>query len=198
MPGVTQQSIDVTQEDSVRRASELASAVGPLDLVIVASGVLHRGDELVPDKSLRQFDPEKLIEVMRVNTVGPALVAKHFLPKLRRDRKTVFAALSARVGSINDNRLGGWASYRSSKAALNMLLRTFAIEHARKCPESVVAALHPGTVDTALSKPFTSGTPEHRLFTADHSAACLLNVIDHLVPANSGGFYAWDGSPIEF
>jgi NAD(P)-dependent dehydrogenase (short-subunit alcohol dehydrogenase family) len=125
------------------------------------------------------------------------MVAKHFLPLLRKGRKTVFAALSARVGSISDNRLGGWSSYRASKAALNMLLRTLAIEHARKWPDSVVVALHPGTADTALSKPFSSRVPAERLFSPSRSAGYLLGVIDDLKPSTTGGFFAWDGTPIE-
>jgi NAD(P)-dependent dehydrogenase (short-subunit alcohol dehydrogenase family) len=197
-PGVTGLFIDITSEGSIQAAAQRAAAAGPLDLVIVASGLLHRGEKLTPEKSMRELDADKLIEVMRVNAIGPALVAKHFLPLLRRDRKTVFAALSARVGSIADNRLGGWAAYRGSKAALNMLLRTLAIEHARKRPESVVVALHPGTVATALSEPFVGKLSNERLFTPDQSAAYLLGVIDGLAPADTGGFFAWDGKAIEF
>jgi NAD(P)-dependent dehydrogenase (short-subunit alcohol dehydrogenase family) len=133
-----------------------------------------------------------------INTIGPALVAKHFLPKLRRKQKTVFATLSARVGSINDNRLGGWASYRMSKAALNMLVRTIAIEQARSAPETVVVALHPGTVDTQLSKPFTKRVDASQLFSPECSAKQLLQVIDRLQAENSGGFYAYDHARIEY
>ena len=190
--------IDITEEESIRAAEETASRDGPLDLVIVASGILHRDSELQPEKSMRALDPKALCEVFRINAVGPAMVAKHFLPRLRTGHKTVFAALSARVGSISDNRLGGWASYRASKAALNMLLKTLAIEHARRWPDSVVVALHPGTVDTALSKPFSSRVPAERLFEPSQSARYLLGVIDDLTPAATGGFFAWDGTPIEY
>ena len=117
---------------------------------------------------------------------------------MRKKSKTVFAALSARVGSISDNRLGGWYAYRASKAALNMLLKTLAIEYARRYPESIVAGLHPGTVDTGLSRPFTRRTPEGRLFPAERSARHLLSVIDGLRPEDSGGVYAWDGQRIEY
>jgi NAD(P)-dependent dehydrogenase (short-subunit alcohol dehydrogenase family) len=190
--------IDVTEETSIRAAAETWSRDCPLDLVIVASGILHRGSELQPEKSMRALDPEALEEVFRINAIGPAMVAKHFLPRLRTGHKTVFAALSARVGSISDNRLGGWASYRASKAALNMLLKTLAIEHARRWPDSVVVALHPGTVDTALSKPFSSRVPAERLFEPSRSARHLLGVIDDLTPEATGGFFAWDGTPIGF
>jgi NAD(P)-dependent dehydrogenase (short-subunit alcohol dehydrogenase family) len=190
--------MDVCDEASIRSGADLARSIGPLDLVIVASGILHRGTQIRPEKSMRTLDADQLIEVMRVNAIGPALVAKHFLPLLRPGRKTVFAALSARVGSIEDNRLGGWASYRSSKAALNMLLRTLSIEHARKRPDSLVVALHPGTVATPLSEPFTRNVAVDCLFTPDESAARLLDVIDGLEPADTGGFFAWDGSTVDY
>jgi NAD(P)-dependent dehydrogenase (short-subunit alcohol dehydrogenase family) len=190
--------IDIAEEESIRAAAEIASRDGPLDLVIVASGILHRGSALQPEKSMRALDAEALLEVLRVNAVGPAMVAKHFLSRLRTEHKTVFAALSARVGSISDNRLGGWASYRASKAALNMLLKTLAVEHARQWPGSVVVALHPGTVDTPLSKPFSSRVPAERLFAPSQSARHLLRVIDGLTSAATGGFVAWDGTPIQY
>ena len=113
-----------------------------------------------------------------------------------RDRRAVFTALSARVGSIGDNRLGGWHSYRASKAALNMILRNLAVELGRTHPQAVVAGLHPGTVDTGLSAPFQKGVKPEKLFTADHSAERLLAVVDGLTPADSGGVYAWDGARI--
>lgn len=190
--------LDLTDESSVAAAADAASASGPLDLVIVASGILHRGPGIQPERSLRELDPQALMTAFSINAVGPAMVAKHFLPHMRRDHKTVFAALSARVGSISDNRLGGWASYRASKAALNMLLKTIAIEHARQSPRSIVAGLHPGTVDTNLSSPYTSRVPEGQLFTPDMSAEYLLRVINALEPADSGRLLAWDGKRIEF
>lgn len=190
--------LDLMDEPTIEAAAELATAGSPLDLVIVASGILHRSQQVMPEKSMREIDPQVLAEVFAINTIGPALVAKHFLPKLRRKHKTVFAALSARVGSISDNRLGGWASYRMSKAALNMLLRTMAIEQARRSPESVVVAMHPGTVDTGLSKPFTKRVDASTLFSPASSAEKLLHVIDGLQPDDSGVFFAYDGSRIEF
>ena len=147
---------------------------------------------------MRELDLQRLTQLFAVNAAGPALVAKHFLPLLRKNSKTLFASLSARVGSISDNRLGGWYSYRASKAALNMLLKTFAIEHARQWPDSVVAGLHPGTVDTALSQPYTSRTPKETLFSPETSARHLLKVMNQLSPEESGGVFAWDGSRIQY
>lgn len=190
--------IDITDEPSVRRAADVATRDGPLDAVIVATGILHRGDALRPEKSLRDVDAASMTAVLAANTLGPALVAKHFLPHMRRDVKTVFAALSARVGSINDNRLGGWVSYRSSKAALNMILKTLAIEHTRRFPKSIIVGLHPGTVDTGLSAPFQSRVPKGRLFTPEKAVGHLVRVIDSLAPSDSGNLLAWDGSTIEF
>lgn len=190
--------LDFADEASVQQAAQTASRDEPLDLVIVATGILHRDPDISPEKTMRELDPAALAEVFAVNTIGPTLVAKHFLPTLRRGAKTVFAALSARVGSTTDNRLGGWASYRMSKAALNMMLRTMAIEQARLRPDCVVAALHPGTVDTGLSAPFQTRVPDGKLFTPRYSAGCLLDVLDKLQAADSGGFFAYDGSRIEF
>lgn len=194
---VTTGNIDLADEQSINAAAAIASRDGELDLVIVATGILWIDDSVRPEKTMKELDPATLATVFSVNTIGPALVAKHFLPTLRKRSKTTFAALSARVGSIGDNRLGGWYAYRASKSALNMLLKTLSIEHARLWPDSVVAGLHPGTVDTSLSRPFTGRTPQDKLFSADQSAGYLLDVIDGLKPADSGGVFAWDGSRIE-
>ena len=196
--GIVRHAIDISDEDSVRQAAAASTERAPLDLVIVATGILHDDDGLRPEKSLKELEPQQLVRVFAVNAIGPALVAKHFLPRLRSGHKTVFAALSARVGSIGDNRLGGWASYRASKAALNMLLRTAAIEHSRRFPMSVVAGLHPGTVDTPLSEPFSANVPDGRLFTPAFAAERLLAVIDGLRPEDSGRVYAWDEEPIQW
>ncbi len=171
---------------------------GPLDLVIVATGRLTRSDGSGPEKALRQLTAAALAEQFADNAIVPALIARAVEPLLPRDRRAVFAAISARVGSISDNRLGGWHAYRASKAALNMLLRNVAIEWARTRPRAVVAALHPGTVDTALSAPFQRGVAPDKLFTPEQSAAAMLAVLDGLTPEDSGGFYAWDGQPIGY
>ena len=187
--------IDVSDESSIAAAAERLSE--PLDLVIVATGLLHDW-ELSPERSLAELDPQKLAKSFAVNAIGPALVAKHFSPRLAKGRRVVFAALSARVGSIEDNRLGGWYGYRASKAALNMLIRSLAIELRRTRPLAVCACLHPGTVDTALSQPFQRNVAPDKLFSPAGSATHLLDVIDGLTPEQSGGFYAYDGGRIPF
>ena len=166
--------------------------------MIVATGLLHDGAGLQPEKTWRTIEAEALERAYRVNAVGPALIAKHFLPRLERGRKTAFAVVTARVGSISDNQLGGWYAYRASKAAANMLVRTFSIELARRNPAALCVALHPGTVDTALSEPFQGGVPQGKLFSPAKSARSLLDVLDELGPDDSGQLYAWDGQRIPF
>ncbi|MEL6963329.1 MAG: SDR family NAD(P)-dependent oxidoreductase [Pseudomonadota bacterium] len=192
-------SFNLDDEETIARAAEdIANRVEKLDLVIVATGVLHQDDVLLPEKTWRSLDAAAMERVFRINTIGPALIAKHFLPLLARDRKSVFAALSARVGSIGDNQLGGWHAYRASKAALNMLIRNFAIELERRHPQGIVVGLHPGTTDTALSKPFQSHVPKGKLFSTAFVADRLLRVIDGLTPEDSGLVYDWDGKVIPF
>ena len=199
-PGVekcTWCAVDIERQESIEAAAE-SLGDRALDLVIVASGILHEGERLRPETSVKQLDGANMAKVFAVNTIGPALVAKYFLPRLRARSKAVFAALSARVGSISDNRLGGWSSYRASKAALNMYLKTLALEQTRRRPQSIVIALHPGTVATALSAPFTRRASDRKVFTAEQSVDYLLNVIDGLTAGDSGGFFAWDGQPIDY
>lgn len=185
--------VDVTDEASVAAA---AARVTPgIDLVLVATGLLHEG-ERGPEKNWAQLDADWLARNFLVNAIGPALVAKYFLPLLRRDRRAVFAALSARVGSISDNRLGGWYGYRASKAALNQLVRTLAVEEKRRNPQGIVVALHPGTVDTDLSRPFQGNVQPGRLFKPDRAAVQLLDVIDGLKPADSGRLFDWEGKEV--
>ncbi|CAN5453184.1 SDR family oxidoreductase [soil metagenome] len=182
---------DLENEASIEAAAgEVAKGPAPT-LVFVATGILHHGE--APERSYKAMTPEHLMRDYRINAVGPALVAKHFLPLLPRDRRAVFAALSARVGSISDNRLGGWHAYRASKAGLNMILKNLAIETARSHPLAVITGLHPGTVDTGLSAPFQKGVAEGRLFDAAWSAERLLAVVNGLTPVDSGGVFAWDG-----
>ncbi len=188
--------LDYDSHASIERAAEQVAEHGPLDLVFIATGILHRGDDIRPEKTMGDIEGAALAQVFAVNTIGPALVARHFLPLMRRGSKTVFAALSARVGSIADNRLGGWVAYRASKAALNMTLKTLSIEQARKRPDCVVVALHPGTVATDLSEPFTGNVADDKLFDTGRAAGQLLDVIDGLGPDDTGGFFAWDGRHI--
>lgn len=187
--------IDLTSDTSIEAAATALAGEAPFDLILIASGVLH-GDGLAPEKSYRQLDGAALDRLFRVNAIGPALVARHFLPLLRPAGRAMFAALSARVGSIGDNRLGGWCGYRASKAALNQIVKTLAIELARTRPETIAVALHPGTVDTALSAPFQRGLAEGQLLTPAASAAHLLDTLDRLRPADSGGCFDWRGERI--
>lgn len=189
---------DFSDEGTISRAAWTIERDGPLDLVIVATGLLHRGSEIRPEKSFRQIDAAAMGEVLATNIIGPALVGKYFLPLLAPERRSVLAFLSARVGSIGDNRLGGWHSYRASKAALNALVRCFAIEFGRRNQHGIIASLHPGTVDTHLSMPFRRNVKMGQLLSAQESARHLLHVIDGLTIDDSGGFFAWDGKPIPF
>jgi NAD(P)-dependent dehydrogenase (short-subunit alcohol dehydrogenase family) len=185
--------VDLTNPASITAAA--AALTTAPDLVFIATGILH-GPGLSPEKANAQLSAEALATAFSVNTIGPAMVARTLLPLMPKGRKTVLAALSARVGSISDNRLGGWHSYRASKAALNQLIHTMAIEQARRNPDQVVLALHPGTVDSGLSKPFQSGVKT--LFTPEESARHLLRVIDDATPAQSGLLIDWQGDIISF
>ena len=193
--GVTSTRIDITDEASIATAAD--AVPGPIKLAIVASGRLL-GDGMAPERSYAAIDHDALARSFQVNAIGPALVAKHVLPRFPKDRRAVFGVLSARVGSIEDNRLGGWYGYRASKAALNMMVRCLAVELARTHPLAICVALHPGTVDTALSRPFQRNVATAALFTPQQSATRLLEVIDRLATTDSGGFYAYDGSRIPF
>jgi NAD(P)-dependent dehydrogenase (short-subunit alcohol dehydrogenase family) len=181
--------LDVTDEASV--AACLGRVTGPVDLVIVATGALAPPGS-GPEKTLRSLDAGQMAAQFAVNATGPMLVLKHVLPLLPRDGRAVFAALSARVGSIGDNRAGGWYSYRASKAALNQLIRTAGIEVARTRPHAVLAAVHPGTVATR----FTAGYPGHDKVAPEAAAANILAVLDGLSPADTGGFFDWSGARV--
>jgi NAD(P)-dependent dehydrogenase (short-subunit alcohol dehydrogenase family) len=179
--------IDITDE------ARLAAAAARI--VILATGLLH-DEEHGPEKSYREFDPAWLEQVLRVNAVGPALVAKHLLPLMPKQGRTVFAVLSARIGSISDNRLGGWYGYRMAKAALNQLVRTLSIEEKRRNDRSIIVGLHPGTVDTGLSKPFQGNVRPGTLFTPDRAASQLLDVIDGLTVTDSGKLFDFEGKEV--
>ncbi len=192
--------IDLTDEQSLRSAaSRLQLEVTAPDLIVIASGLLHSGDRR-PERSMREIDGDWMEQNFRINAIGPALAAKHFIPLMPKTGRCIFAVLSARVGSISDNKLGGWYAYRASKAALNMIVRNLAIETQRQRPESIIVALHPGTVDTPLSAPFSaikqpSGQQAAR-FTPQQSAAKLLTVLDGLSPSDSGLIFDYDGQII--
>ena len=189
----TEPPLDLLAERSIADAAEAAG--NGLRLVIDATGFLH-GEGAMPEKKMSQLDPARLAHSFAINAIGPALLMKHFLPRLARDGRAVFATLSARVGSIGDNRAGGWYGYRASKAALNQLVRTAAIELARTHPQAVCVALHPGTVASALSQPFSKSGLDVQ--PPDQSAARLLAVIDALLPGQSGGFFDQNGLVIPF
>jgi NAD(P)-dependent dehydrogenase (short-subunit alcohol dehydrogenase family) len=194
-------AFDLDEDGSIDAAMISACADGPAHLVIVATGALHSQGALEPEKTWRHLDADRLADAFRVNTILPALIARAALPHLARGsrkapEKAVFAALSARVGSITDNRLGGWHAYRASKAALNQILKTCAVELARKAPDALCIGLHPGTVDSPLSGPFQRNVPDGKLFTADYSARRLLSVIDGLGPEHSGRVFDWAGAEV--
>ncbi|MEP5938882.1 MAG: SDR family NAD(P)-dependent oxidoreductase [Erythrobacter sp.] len=188
-------AFNLTDEDSIASAAQMMRD-DPPEWVIIATGALSLEDGTGPERSHKRIDAAHMANVLAVNAIGPAIIAKHVLPLFPRSSRGVFAALSARVGSIGDNRMGGWHSYRASKAALNMLLRNFAIEQARTHPNMVVAGLHPGTVDTQLSQPFQSNVPEGKLFTPEHSAKRLLGALRELRPEDSGYVFDWAGKRI--
>lgn len=190
-------ALDVRDEPSIAAAAAAVRAATPrLHLVIQCAGVLHDGGGLRPEKQLADVDPAMLRAAFEVNAFGPLLVAKHLAPLLRHDERAVLAHVSARVGSIGDNRLGGWYAYRASKAAQNMFTRTLAVELGRSARNVIVVALHPGTVDTDLSRPFQRGVPAHQLQSADEAAARLLAVIDSLGPDDHGTFLDQRRRPI--
>ena len=187
--------LDLTDEESVARlAEQTRGELGEIDLILCATGALTIGDT-GPEKTIRAIDPAAMRAQFDLNAIGPALILKHFCALLPRGRRSVMAFLSARVGSIGDNRLGGWISYRASKAALNQIVRTAAIEIARSRPLSVVLALHPGTVATGLSADYGAGRDR---FEPAESAAKLLAVINAADPDQTGSFLAYDGSRIEW
>ncbi|MEP3891987.1 MAG: SDR family NAD(P)-dependent oxidoreductase [Hellea sp.] len=190
-------TFDFTDEGSIEAAAEALRVTGAFDLCIIATGLLQ-GEGISPEKNMLAMSLDAFQKSFLVNTFGPAVTAKYFLPLMRRDRKAVLAALSARVGSISDNRIGGWYAYRASKAALNMIIKTLSIEFGRRFKETVIIGLHPGTVDTDLSKPFQGNVPEGKLFTPEFSAQKLLSVIDQARPEDSGSLFAWDGKRVAF
>jgi len=186
---------DLLDDGSIKAAADAISSEAPIDLVIIATGALHIAGS-PPEKTWKSLSSQTLLDAFHVNAAGPAIVARHVLDHLPVSGKSVFACLSARVGSISDNRLGGWYAYRASKAALNMLVKTLAIELSRRRPEAVCVSLHPGTVATALSAPFSSAARPGA--APEESAQRLLAVLDRLRAGDSGGFFAYDGQPIDF
>jgi NAD(P)-dependent dehydrogenase (short-subunit alcohol dehydrogenase family) len=190
--------LDVTDESSIAAAADATRAsVGSLHLLVNCAGVLHDARlGLAPEKRLADVGAAALVRSFTVNAAGPLLVARHFEPCFAHRDRAVFASISARVGSIGDNRLGGWYAYRGSKAAQNMFTRTLAVEWGRSRRNVICAALHPGTTDTDLSRPFQAGVPAGKLFPAQRTVTQLLDIIDRLRPEDSGQFFGWDGERI--
>lgn len=188
----TDPAIDLENEASIEQAARTLADTGPVHLVIDATGLLH-DEDMQPEKAISAVDPQIVARSFAVNATGPLLLLKHFHHLLPRQERSVFATISARVGSIEDNRLGGWYGYRASKAALNMFLKTAAIEITRKRPHAVCLALHPGTVETRLSAPFAG---DRTLFSAEKAARLLLEVMDKAENDGAGSFLAYDGEEI--
>eukprot|EP00850_Spirogloea_muscicola_P004544 SM000019S05088 [mRNA] locus=s19:885074:887305:- [translate_table: standard] len=196
--------LDVTREDTIAAAAScVEEAHGRLDLLVNTAGILHIPGKVQPETSLGKVNPEALLLTYQVNAMGPILVLKHMHKLLKAGGGrglgrpgAVVANLSARVGSIRDNALGGWYAYRASKTALNQLTKTAAVEIARRREPIILVLLHPGTVNTGLSKPFQRNVPEGKLFTPTYSVERLLGIVDGLKLADSGRFFAWDGQEI--
>jgi NAD(P)-dependent dehydrogenase (short-subunit alcohol dehydrogenase family) len=187
-------TMDITREEDVAAAAaRVAASAKEPKLIVIATGFLHN-EEFGPERSWRDLDARHLQRAFLVNAIGPALVMKHFLPLLPRQGRSVCAVLSARVGSIEDNRLGGWHSYRASKAALNQLVRSCAIELKRIRPEAICVALHPGTTATRLSQPFAKTGLVVR--PPGETAKRLLAALDGLTPGDTGGFFDYSGSKV--
>jgi NAD(P)-dependent dehydrogenase (short-subunit alcohol dehydrogenase family) len=196
-PSLELLSLDVTRPDTVLALGQSLKDRGIRpELVIYCAGLLHRGDAIQPEKRLEDIDADAMSEVFAVNTFGSALVFRALLPLMARQQPSVMAAISARVGSIEDNRLGGWYAYRASKAALNQIMRTASIEARRRFKSCILTCLHPGTTDTALSEPFQANVPEGKLFSADFVAERFLDIIEGLGIEDTGSFLAWDGKPV--
>ncbi|XP_059666750.1 uncharacterized protein LOC132312398 isoform X2 [Cornus florida] len=198
------QQLDLTVEKTIKAcAKSLTETYGSLNLLINASGILSIPDVLQPETTLSKIEKSSLLLAYEVNAVGPILVTKHMWPLLKAGGGSgtekdvaIVANLSARVGSIGDNRLGGWHSYRSSKAALNQLTKTVSLEFARRKDPIICLLLHPGTVDTDLSRPFQKNVPESKLFTKEFSVQKLLSIINNAKRHDNGKFFAWDGQEI--
>jgi len=189
-------TLDLANDADLQRLAELAEGpLRPLRLVLCTAGLLHAGS-LQPEKRLSQVRRANLERSFSVNAWGPLLLAQALEPAMPRGMPSHFASLSARVGSIGDNRLGGWYAYRAAKAAQNQLLRTLAVEWRRRLPDVCVSLLHPGTTATGLSEPFRSQVAADRLFSPGRAAGHLLDVLEGRGPEQSGDFLAWDGSVI--
>lgn len=193
---ITLLKVDITDENQIINSiNQIASQEDKLHLVINCVGILHE-EHLQPEKSLKHINSENLLRYFQVNSIPSVLLAKHLKPLFKHQEKSIFVTISAKVGSIGDNKLGGWYGYRASKAALNMLMKTVAIEYSRTNPKTIIMMLHPGTTNTRLSLPFQKNVPTEKLFSVEHCVNQLLSVINNLAINNSGQFFSWDGTNI--
>ena len=194
---VTLLRLDVTDGDSLEAVAEAVSvSAQPIDLLINCAGILHSPEGLRPEKRLQDVCLNNLDQYFRVNAIGPLMVVKPLVPLMTRKGRAIIANLSARVGSISDNRLGGWYGYRASKSAQHMMTKTLSIELKRTHPEMICVGLHPGTVATELSAPFSSRVDPEKLFSPEEAATKLLAVIEKLMPGDTGKVFAYDGSEV--
>ena len=192
---LTEDQIDILNEGSIDSLVKKYFSQIKIDILIIATGLLHT-DKILPEKSLRDVSLEKFQAVFAANTIGPALIFKYFSKLLPNERRGIMAVISARVGSISDNQLGGWYSYRASKAALNMVVKNASIEVRRKFLQGIVVGLHPGTVMSKLSKPFQSNIPRGKLFSSNYAAAKLKEVVDRLELDDNGKCLDFNGGEI--
>jgi NAD(P)-dependent dehydrogenase (short-subunit alcohol dehydrogenase family) len=188
--------VDLEDETSIANAALACARAGPCHLLINAVGVLHGPADIKPEKALKELDSVKMAKLFALNTIGPALVLKYFAPIMTRDGRAILATLSARVGSITDNQLGGWYTYRATKAALNQIIKTTAIELSMRRKHLICVGLHPGTVRSPMSEPFLANYKTNEIFGADFAAQSMLDVLAALEPEDSGGIFAWDGKEI--
>jgi NAD(P)-dependent dehydrogenase (short-subunit alcohol dehydrogenase family) len=187
-------ALDVTQEVQMAELiSTIQTCTRQLHWAINCVGMLH-DESLQPEKSLQQLNTDQLLQYFQINSISAALLAKHLLPLLKHGDRSIFASISAKVGSIGDNQLGGWYGYRASKAALNMFMKTAALEYSRKSPNTIITLLHPGTTDTRLSAPFQRNVPPEKLFSIERTVDQLWTVLTQLEPKDSGQFFSWDGT----
>lgn len=188
-------TIKYDQEASIQQAIKEAE-IKQLDKIFSTIGILHT-KTIKPEKSLKNINLQSMLEIMRVNAISQALIAKNFIPYLNKNQKSIFVLFSARVGSISDNKIGGWYSYRASKAALNMLVKTLAIELKRINKKAIIISFHPGTVDSNLSKPFQKNIAPEKIFSPKFAIDCLFKLIENLDYDDSGKFFDWKGEEIK-
>ena len=189
--------INIEDENSIKESIKHIPKDVKFDLIFVATGLLHNENEIFPEKSIKDINTDMFKKVLLVNAIGPALIGKYFIPLMKKDIKSVFAFLSAKVGSISDNKIGGWYSYRASKAALNQIIKNFSIEIRRNNNNAIFVGLQPGTVKSFLSKPFQENVNSQTLFTPNYSAKKLLKLIDSLDYEDSGKLFSWNGEEIQ-